>query len=228
MTEAEILEQWRAVTASIAPDLGDPARWEDEPIDHFLHAFRPDGERLPALFAGLGIDDVLARLRVVFEVAGPETGHLYVVVSRPRPMTDAQVRRTARRWATCMAELLAATDLADDSTARLADRALPIEIVAGPAPPGRHPIDELLHEAQLEYSDGNDYALPALMLEEPFYMLACRYDLVRWLQHPAAADAGPDLFAPAAELWAAGVELELTGADDDLAIRAWRRVTLAS
>jgi hypothetical protein len=101
----------------------------------------------------------------------------------------------------------------------------PVEIIKVPPGDGSsHPLLGLIYEAMIHYRDGVEYSELGELLIEPLYMIACRYDLVHWILRPSLGKVADedDLFAPAAELWLAGVSFAYVGEGADLRIQAWR------
>jgi hypothetical protein len=230
-TRAQMLEQFRRVTAELDPEIGADARWADEPVDYFLHAFRPDGAKLPQLFHGIPRSaGVLGRLGRVFAHAGPETGHMYFVVSRPATFLDDHAVKMIHAWVSTAASMIDVAGLFDETDTPLLHRMVskpPVEWVAGPPGDGSsHPLLGLIHEAMLHYRDGVEYSDFAELMIEPLYAIACRYDLVHYILRPSLGDVKPadDLFAPAADLWLGGIEYAFVGEGADLRIQAWRTI----
>jgi hypothetical protein len=230
-TREQILSHYRAVVGALDAEIGADPRWKEEAPEDFLHAFRPDGAKLPPLFEGLpNAGGVLDRLQTVFAHSGPETGHMYFMVSRPAPLTDAELVATVRTWASTVAGLIDAASLVDEADTgtvhALVNAKLAVEIVDGPPGEGSdHPLLAWIHEAMLWYSDQVEYPAFADLLIEPLYMIACRYALVHWILRPSLGPVDDDLFAPRAKLWLAGVEFAFVDEGKNLHIQAWRTVS---
>lgn len=227
MTEQQILEGWRAIAADLDPAVS-AGSWKDEPHPYFLHAFRPDGARLPERFTGLpNTDEILRRLQIVFDRAGPDTGHMYFIVSRPRKLTDDEVRREVRSWLRNASQLVRELDdeVDDGSLAFLENEDLALTIQTGDAPrpsPVAHPVVTSIYESVCVFG-GSLLRQPIRhLLKEPLYMLACSYELAYWVLSPQSAD-GRDPLAPAAALWEAGIALQFEGDEKSGSVTAWRR-----
>jgi hypothetical protein len=226
VTEQQILGRWRAIAVDLEPATGDTRYWKDEAHPYFLHAFRPDGARLPELFAGLpNTEEVLRRLQVVFHRAGPETGHACFIVSRPRPLTDDEVRREVRSWLRNASQLLRELDdFVDGSLASFDDENLPLTIRTGDAPsqsPRIPPVVTAIHEAVCGFGATLPPHPIRRLLKEPLYGLACSYELAYWVLSPLS-EGGRDPLAPAAMLWEAGITLRFEGDETNGRITAWR------
>jgi len=235
LTRKQIISQLRRVIEPLDREIAADPHWRvhgDAPGD-FLYALRPSGAKLPALFAGIPeAAGVLERLQTVFAHAGPETGHMYFMVSRPARLTDAALTKKLHTWASTVAGMIDVANLVDAADVPMIHRLVskpPVEIVAGPPGEGSsHPLLALIHEAIVDYKDNVDYPPVAEILMEALYTIACRYDLAHWILRPSlgkvASDAD-DLFAPVAALWLAGVEFAYIGEGADLRIHAWRTVS---
>lgn len=215
----DIVERWREVTAKLDPETAAAHLWKDGPVGHFLYAFRPDGARLPELFAEMPeMAPALERLRTLFHRAGPETGSMYLEVTRPRPMDDDAVRQCVRRWLSTAGSL--AQSLAvpvDEDVARfLMSSEAAVEVIETGVternPRHVHPVESAIYEAVTEFGISMRFECEAArLLVEPLYMLACSYELAFWVLSPLANETRDDPFAPAAALWEACVSLSFDG-----------------
>lgn len=207
----ELIEHWRAVVAEIDPELADPARWEDEPPGHFLHAFRPDGRGIERLFDTFPeAAPVAARLARIFEIAGPETGHMYLIPRERRlKLTDGELVALTNDYLDRLSARAGdELDPSDGDDAFLLSSARDIEVWRGP-PPLRDPNDDSslgsrVTELVIDRASP-DHPLGAV-LGEPLYMLACRYELRNWVLWPLEL-ASDDPFEPWFHVWAAGAFL---------------------
>ncbi len=214
-----LLERWAAIVAQ--RDRGSAKDWGDQPPPHFLHAFRPDGAGLDALFDGMPHGaDVLARLRRVFEIAGdPGRGHAYFIVLDAPAATCRDLEALARRHLESLAAIAEALDWPGAEARAFSDRDLELEIVVGAPPPDDparpHAMATAAYELITEY--GGSFAAPSRhgeYLLDPLYYLACDYALAYYVlwPHLRTRTALDDPFAPWFELWRHGATLGFDGA----------------
>ncbi len=224
MRPVEIIRRWRAVVASVDAKLAEHRAWDEgEPVDYFLHAFRPCAarSRLPELAVGLPeLHGVIERLREVFERADPDLGHAYLVVTRPRAMDDRELIKRARSWLRTVRDLAPKLDVEvrDDVRAYLRQRAMPIEVrqrdgAASEASSDPHPMSAVIADTMTELTGRIPGASAATeLLVEPLYILATSYALAMWILTPAVARwREVDPFADFAALWQAGTDLAFHG-----------------
>jgi hypothetical protein len=208
----ELLQRWRRITVRLEPSL-DNQTWSPLPPDRFLHAFRPDGARLPDLFAGLpAMVPVLERLQQLFEWGGAANG-LYLHVDRPRPMSDAEVTQAVRAWLNGAGALTGDLAMTVGHQVRnfLSDPLLRVELSDAHAPEVSHPVRSALAATVNEL--GLSMTLPPVgeVLVEPLYKLARSHELAYWVLSPLARETHDDPLAPAVALWEAGVTLRFEG-----------------
>lgn len=219
----ELLQRWRRIATRLDPAL-DSASWSPVPPDRFLHAFRPDGARLPDLFVGQPkLSPVLERLQHLFEWGGAGDS-FFLEVKRQRTVSDAELTRAVRRWLNQVGALTSdlAVTLGHPVRSFLQDTSMRVELRDGPAPDGNHPVRSAVHETVTEL--GNSMALPAVgdLLVEPLFRLTGSHELAYWVLSPVAPETHDDPLAPALALWVAGVTLRFEG-DGPIRALAHRR-----
>ncbi len=219
----ELLQRWRRTSSRLDPSLDDET-WGPLPPDRFLHAFRPDGARLPDLFAGLPtMVPVLERLQQLFEWGGAAKGP-YLEVERPRRISDAELTQAVRGWLNAAGALTDELALSVGHPVRsfLRDPLLRVELLEGPPPDGNHPVRAALHATVTELGHSMTLPLGGELLLEPLYLLTGSHELSYWALSPLAPETHDDPLAPAVILWEAGVSLRFEG-DGPIRALAYRR-----
>jgi hypothetical protein len=221
MKDSEVLERWKQIVGEIAPRTAAQHTWTNEPPEVMFHFFRPDGVRVDELFRDLDVGGgITERLMKIFEVSGPETGHMYFIPSKPIPLSDETVAVLAQEYIRNVAALANADadNKGDEEISALA-KGLPVDIRVGPrpdrSPDDVHPLESLVYEIVTDYG-GEPFSGQQLayLLGEPLYYIACSYQLRYWVLWPLADNDAKviDPFEPYFKLWAAGVDLSF---DDD-------------
>ncbi|MFT3839740.1 MAG: hypothetical protein QM723_22330 [Myxococcaceae bacterium] len=221
----ELLQRWRRISVRLDPTL-DSEPWDRVPPDRFLRAFRPDGARLPDLFAGLpSMMPVLERVQQLFEWGGAGSG-TYLHVSRPRALSDAELTQTVRRWINGVGALAEDLGITVGHQVRnfLADTSMRVDLLDGVGPANNHPARAALNETVTEL--GHSMTLPPEgdLLVEPLYALTGSHPLAYWALSLVARETHDDPLAPALRLWQAGVTLRFEG-DGPIRAMAYRQRT---
>lgn len=214
MGPEELLAQCHAATAG----LGGTPQTADDLIGLF-QTFRPHGDGLESIFAGLRHGDELhARLQPVFDAAGdprrPTGGmDVYFIVRKPRPIDEGQVELAARRWLSGLAAL--AESRGQTALRGWLEGGLQVRVLEGKPP--KHPKDQEQRSALLLELDRISNELTASLqpscdatglLRQAYYFIACDPHLRDYLMWPIYREAGgaEDPLQDYFDLWRHGIK----------------------
>lgn len=184
-------------------------------VGYFFQSFRPDGHGLAEVFEGVPHgDQILSRLEEVYAVAGHTLEDMYFVVRAPQQAEKSDALLWAKGHFENMWKL--AREAKDEELAQMLGKPPMVSVSVGTAPPlPRHPrvlsdLECLLYDrigdfvCRLEPKDDL-----ALTLREAFYLIACDYQLSRYLLWPVYAECVKvaDPFSCYFQLWSHGIEL---------------------
>lgn len=199
-----LLARWKAIPVVAAHEQDD---WQAEPPGHLLHYFRPDGVGLEDIVAGMEhSDDVLTRLRQVFEAArNGRPGDAYFTVRKAPRVRAAELEALARQYLASVIAMAKHVGSHDGGFARrhraaitsLSGSNLVVEVHPGLPPtlenPSQaHPLQEFMYETATEFGHLHPPASKqAELLAEPCYMLACSYELAHYVLWPTRSQGCP-------------------------------------
>jgi hypothetical protein len=216
MGKQETLARWKA----LAGDASDRA-WQEEDLDFFLHRFRPLGDGLDEVFAGVQLgQEILPRLKEVYEATAEdyqegEPEPLFVV-RHAKPASERRLAELAGRHFQRMGQIGKAVGI--EEVNRLLAQPPALAITAGKAPETDEasPQDARTLEACAEFMKALEpVASEALLLKDSLYYLASDYLLgyyILWPLYLHQTDI-QEPFQPWFELWKLGGQLRIESAE---------------
>ncbi len=188
---------------------------DKDDLGPFFQEFRPDGQGLEDVFEGVPHgDQILDRLRRVYEVAGQTLNDMYFIVRVPQPATKSDVLFWTTRHLENMQKL--AREAEDEELFQMLGKPPNVAFMEGPAPPRPKDWPQLPDlECMLIDSIGDFIGrleprdALGLTLREAFYYIACDFHLLHYLLWPIYAECVmvTDPFAPYFSLWMHGIDI---------------------
>jgi len=218
MDKLERLAYWKSVAVDAVRAAGRDGVAEFEEIVFkneddlfaFFDCFRPDGACLERVFAGVvGGDEILQRLRRIYELKETATAFGYFVVRRPAPATPERLVELTTRRLDKVRQI--AIDFGESELASLLEELPEIKIKREAIP--QQTRSDVYAPGAIVYDVTGDWfsglgpiQSDALLLHEALYSIACDYKIAYYLLWPLYQRSTEieDPFAPYFELWTHG------------------------